>query len=538
MFVGVRPLGVFSRVANLDASRKAARCSAASIVLWTIFLGTAFRLLVAATVPDLGHSEAYYIATSRHVALSYFDHPPLSFWITWAAMKLTASDAVLAVRAPFILIFVGTTWLTFRFTALLFGETAGAFAAVLLNVSPLFAISLGAWVQPDGPLLLCLLAASCCLVRLAYNERVDRPLLLWAQTGLWLGLALLSKYYAVLLPVGIVLFAATSREYRRWFREPGPYIACAIAILVFSPVLIWNWQNDWISFAFQGRHAVENQGTEVRWLLDSILGQAALIGPWIWIPMLLSCVQPARDGRADSRSWLVLCIASVPILLFTVIALWVPPGGHYHWQAPGYLLLFPLLGKFVAQKLESGDIQAKRWLAASVATMFLIMGIMSAEPLTGWTDRLIRNSFSVGQNLTAKGLEWKELRSAVAARGLLGKSGLFVVTSHRVEVGKVDIELGRSLPVICLCPDPRNAAFGSDPGQFSGWDALIVGTPEHIHDVQQQYGKYFRTIEPLDEVAIHRGGRTALILHVYYAKDYLGTYPLPFVHSSERTHTK
>jgi len=39
-------------------------------------------------------------------------------------------------------------------------------------------------------------------------------------------------------------------------------------------------------------------------------------------------------------------------------------------------------------------------------------------------------------------------------------------------------------------------------------------------------------------VAIHRGGRTALILHVYYAKDYLGTYPLPFVHSSERTHTK
>src|SRR5213075_2003213 len=59
-------------------------------------------------------------------ALSYFDHPPLSFWIAWAALKLTASDTVLAVRTPFILIFAGTTWLTFRFTALLFGETAGA----------------------------------------------------------------------------------------------------------------------------------------------------------------------------------------------------------------------------------------------------------------------------------------------------------------------------------------------------------------------------------------------------------------------------
>ena len=532
------PLGVFIRLAKLRAARKVGPCSVGSLVLWTICLGTICRLLVAATVPDLGHSEAYYIAASRHVALSYFDHPPLSFWVTWAAMKLTGSDAVLAVRTPFILIFVGTTWLTFRFTALLFGETAGALAALLLNISPLFAISLGAWVQPDGPLLLCLLAASCCLVRLAYNERLERPLLLWAQTGLWLGLALLSKYYAVLLPVGIVLFAATSQEYRRWFREPGPYIACAIAILVFSPVLIWNWQNDWISFSFQGRHTVENYGTEVRWLLDSILGQAALIGPWIWIPMVLSCAQAARDGRADSRSWLVLCIACVPISLFTLIALWVPPGGHYHWQAPGYLMLFPILGKFVAQKLESGDIHAKRWLAASIATMFLIIGIMSAEPVTGWTDLLIRNSLSIGRNLTLKGLEWKELRSTVAARGLLEKSELFVVTSHRVEIGKVDMELGRSLPVICLCPDPRDAAFGWDPGQFSGWDALIIGTREHIPDVQQQYGQYFGTIEPLDEVAIRRGGRTALTLHIYYAKGYLGSYPLPFVHSSGRAQTK
>jgi hypothetical protein len=67
-------------------------------------------------------------------------------------------------------------------------------------------------------------------------------------------------------------------------------------------------------------------------------------------------------------------------LVFTVISLWVHPAWHYHWQAPGYLMLFPLLGRFVAQKLESGDIHAKRWLVASVATMFLIFGVMTAEP--------------------------------------------------------------------------------------------------------------------------------------------------------------
>jgi hypothetical protein len=55
--------------------------SPATLVAWTLCLGTGIRLLLAVSVVDLGHSEAYYIAASRHFALSYFDHPPLSFWI-------------------------------------------------------------------------------------------------------------------------------------------------------------------------------------------------------------------------------------------------------------------------------------------------------------------------------------------------------------------------------------------------------------------------------------------------------------------------
>jgi Dolichyl-phosphate-mannose-protein mannosyltransferase len=499
--------------------------SPATLVAWTICLGTGIRLLLAASVVDLGHSEAYYIAASRHFALSYFSHPPLSFWIAWAAMKLTGSDAVLVVRAPFIFLFIATTWLMFRLTAFLFGETAGAFAALLLNISPLFTLSIGAWVQPDGPLILCVLAATYCVARLATGSDQGHPYLLWAQAGFWLGLALLSKYYAALLPVGVLTFAATSRDHRRWFREPGPYIACAIAILLFSPVLIWNWQNDWISFAFQGERVVEHPGISLRWLLDSTLGQAALIGPWIWIPMLFACAPAVREGRADSKSWLILCIASVPIVLFTLVALWMQTGGHYHWQAPGYLMLFPLLALLLVRKLETGDIFSKRWLFASTTAIFLIIGVIGMEAGTGWVHLLLGHHPSRADDLTLKGLEWKELRPAIATRGLLEKTRLFVVTSHRVEIGKIDVELGKNLPVVCLCPDPRDAAW--DSRKFAGWDALIIGTQEHIPDVHRQYGKHFRRIDAIDEVDIHRAGRTVLKLRVYYATDYLGTYPLP-----------
>ena len=505
------------------------------IVLWTIGVGTAIRLLCAATAIDLSYGEAYYVATARHFALSYFDHPPLSFWIVAATMKLTGSDALFVVRVPFILIFAATTWLMYRVGTSLFGEWVGALSALLLNISPLFAISIGAWVEPDGPLIFCTLAATLCVIRLAFAGEPRAEILLWVQAGLWLGLAMLAKYYAVLLPAGIALFALTSREHRQWFGKPGPYIAGVIALAVFSPVLIWNYQNDWVSFGFQGERAVDFSGIGVTRLFISILGQAAFIGPWIWIPMLFACGRAIRDGRTNLKSWFVLCVAFVPIVLFTAIPLWARTDGHYHWQAPGYLILFPLLASFAVEKLQVSYASTLRWLALSTLALFTIIGVIGTEAATGWTHMLLKGSLRPGRDFTLGGLEWKELRTALAERHFLDKRRLFVATGHRAEIGKVDLEIGKFLPVVCLCPDPRNIAFGWNLDNFLSWDALIIGTDVYIPNVLQDYGRYFRQIEPLDNVEIYRGGRVVLTLRVYYAKQYLGSYPLPFATSAHRS---
>jgi hypothetical protein len=242
--------------------------------------------------------------------------------------------------------------------------------------------------------------------------------------------------------------------------------------------------------------------------------------------MLLACASAVREGRANSKSWLILCIACVPIVLFTLVALWVPPHGHYHWQAPGYLMLFALLAQLHVRKVENGNIPAKRWLFASTTAIFLIIGVIGIEGGTGWAHRLLGHTFRVDEH-TLKGLKWRELRTVMARRGLLDKTQLFVVSSHRTEIGKIDLELGKFLPVVCLCPDPRDAAFSWDSRKFAGWDALIIGTQEHIPDVRREYGVHFRRIDALDDVDIHRAGRAVLKLRVYYAQDYLGSYPLP-----------
>jgi 4-amino-4-deoxy-L-arabinose transferase-like glycosyltransferase len=497
------------------------------IVLWTIGLGTCLRLICAVFAFDLTYGEAYYVANARHFALSYFDHPPLAFWLVGAAMKLTGSDALIVLRMPFILLFAATTWLMYRVGASLYGEWVGALSALLLNLSPLFAISIGAWVEPDGPLIFCILASTLCIIHLAFKRKPTAEPLLWAQAGFWLGLAMLAKYYAILLPAGVALFALTSREHRDWFRRPGPYIACAIAAALFTPVLIWNFQHHWVSFDFQGERATLGfGGIRIKALLKNILGQAVFIGPWIWIPMLIACKRPLQDGRGDLISWFLLCTASVPILFFTAIALWTQTHGHYHWQAPGYLLLFPLLANYVFAKLQDRDVLTLRWLSLSIAAPFVIIAAVGTEAATGWTHSLFKISHRPGHDFTLDGLAWTGLRTEISERKLLGKPRLFVVTAHREEVGKVDLEIGNALPVVCLCADPRAIAFGWNLNSFLGWDALIIGTDYYIPDVQKAYAGYFESIEHLKDVEIRRGG-LVLTLRVYYAKRYLGSYPLP-----------
>jgi 4-amino-4-deoxy-L-arabinose transferase-like glycosyltransferase len=485
------------------------------------------RLVCAAYAIDLTYGEAYYVASARHFALSYFDHPPLTFWLVGATMKLTGSDALFVLRMPFIFLFAATTWLMYRLGSSLFGEWEGALSALLLNITPLFAISIGAWVEPDGPLIFCVLAATLCIISLAFKHRSSAEVLRWAQVGFWLGLAILCKYYAVLLPAGIFLFALTSREHRKWFRKPGPYIACAIAVVMFSPVLIWNFEHNWISFNFQGERA-DITGIDIKALIKNILGQAAFIGPWIWIPMLLACRRPLQEGTTNLSSWFLLCLGSVPILFFTTISLLTRTHGHYHWQAPGYLFLFPLLARYVIERLQVRHALTVTWFSLSVAAPFLIIAVIGIEAATGWAHASLNNLFHLKRDFTLDGLEWKELRAAIAERQLLNRSRLFVATAHRLEVGKVDLEIGKFLPVVCMCEDPRSIAFGWNLASFSGWDALIIGTDFYIPDVRRTYGTYFHDIERLNDVPIHRGGQVVVTLRVYYAKQYLGSYPLPF----------
>ncbi len=102
-------------------------------------------------------------------------------------------------------------------------------------------------VAPDTALIPFAVAMLWSLVRL--NESGDGRW--WLAAGLFAGLALLSKFTAIMLLPAVAAFMLVPDWRGRWLRSPYPWLAALIAIVVFSPVLIWNDQHDWASFRFQ-----------------------------------------------------------------------------------------------------------------------------------------------------------------------------------------------------------------------------------------------------------------------------------------------
>ncbi len=487
-------------------------------MLLLVGVGIVLRFVLAASI-GLGVDESYAVSVSRGLSLSYFDHPPISFWIPGVLAKLLHSENRVLMRAPFILLFAGTTWLMYRLTARLWGERAGLYAALLLNVSLVFSVSTGGWVLPDGPLMFFMLAAALCLERvLAHGQEPPHATAWWIGAGVFTGLALLSKYHGIFVAGGATLFVATRPASRHWLKRPAPYLAAAIVVLMFTPVLWWNAHHGWISFRFQGGRAAPS-GLHLTSFLQSIGGQAGYVLPWIWVPFVWLLVRGFAAGPRDAARWLMCCLAVGPIVVFTLPSLGGNPGLP-HWEAPGYLFLFPLLGAAADRRIREGRRWVRGWLVFSVVSFLVLVTVAASDIATGWVSRAVPSLFRRGDP-TLEALSWKELGPALAERGLLPDSSRFVGAPSWIDAGKVAYALGPDVPTVCLCVRPHQFQFLYPQREFLGKDAVIVQPlPHGDADPTTRFLPYFRSVAMVGRVTLHRAGYPVRTLIVMVGHDF------------------
>jgi 4-amino-4-deoxy-L-arabinose transferase-like glycosyltransferase len=480
-------------------------------VLLLIAATTAVRILFAFSL-GLGIDESYTVATGRAPQLSYFDHPPLAWWLAWAGGHLFGTEAPLALRAPFIALFALTTWLMFCLTRLLFGKRAGLWAAVTLNFAPVIAWSSGTWILPDGPLNAALVAGAYCVAVALFAAGPTAPLW-WLAAGACGGLAMLAKLHGVFLFAGVGLFLLTSPAHRRWLATPWPYLALAVAGAIFLPVIIWNEQHGWVTFLFQAERAHPRAFKPWGPLL-ALAGQALFLLPWVWVPLILGLARAVRNGPGQERQWLMACLAIGPIVLFTLVA-WTGTRSFPHWAAPGYLMLFPLLGSQVAIVLNSGRSFMRIWLMASATSMAVLLGAIMAMAYLPWPPSALLGKI---QYPLLDALDWNNLGAELEALHLLGRPNMFIAATSWEEAGKIDYALHGKMPVLCLAHDPHGYGLLTRPKDHLGEDALIIGRDLSPRSVQRVYGNYFASIEQLPPIPILHAGQTEFELSVYLAR--------------------
>ncbi len=264
--------------------------------LWILIAGSALLRLICASSLGLGNDEAYHFLYAAHPALSYYDHPPMMAWVEMAGLTLSGTAAAWALRIGFILLFSGSTLLLARVTTRSYGPWAGVLAAFALNVTGYYGLAAATFALPDGPLLFFWLLTMDRL-EIALADPNPKRLTPWVWVGLAWGAAMLSKYHAVLIPLGTAVYVVLNRPMRRWLLRPGPYLAFAIGLVMFSPVLFWNAGHGWASFLFQGGRAVGSWTIRPDYLLGALLAQAGYLFPWIWGSLIAILIVECRNWR-------------------------------------------------------------------------------------------------------------------------------------------------------------------------------------------------------------------------------------------------
>ena len=495
--------------------------------LWALIgVSTLLRLAWAGSL-GAAIDEPYYFQYIQHPALGYFDHPPMVALVGMPGLAMAGDPySVLGLRVGFIALFAGSTWLMARLTSRFYGPRVGVLAALALNASGYFGMAVGTIALPDGPLLFFWLLT---LERLA--AALDRPekLAPWIAVGVAWGGAMLSKYHAVLLPAGTLLYMILRPATLRCLRKPGPYLAVAIGLALFSPVIMWNAGHGWASFLFQtGRATASTGGLRLDCLAVALGAEALYLFPWLWLAMVSILVRVTRRGprRWDSGEVFLISQAVPALVLFHAVASLgrIMP----YWPLFGFIALMPLLGRAWAELLDARPVAGRRWLAAVAVTPILFAAAVSAQDRFGLLEDRQGRLFgllSPRHDPTVDLICWDQVAADLDRRGLLDEPGTFFFTDSWDRSAMLALATRGKVPVTCYNLEPRSYNFWSRPEDWVGRDGIFVESDRRPGELAQ-YAKFFRQYEPIGTARVVRRG-----LVVREVRLYRGTYqtwPFPF----------
>jgi len=471
------------------------------------------RLLLAAWLP-LFPDETYYWEWSRHLAGGYFDHPPMIALLIAAGVALVGHHPF-AVRLFPVLAGVVASLATIGIARRLAGDVAARTAAIVLACMPLVATGL-VLATPDAPLLATTACGLYAVVRALQSPLRSRgSLAWWSAAGVALGLAFASKYTSILLPVSLTIAVIARPSLRSRLREPGPYVACVLATLVFLPVLQWNAAHDWISFRFQLQHGLGTgaRGSPLKRELDLLGGQLGLVSPILFVVGAVAVWRALRRPVDDVRFALAM-VATASWAFFVYSAL--KKSVEANWPAPSYVPGVALLvaAPGLARWTRRGVI-----LAAVLVAIVYVHALVPVLPLPARRDPIARSA------------GWSAMAARVdAARRLAPGSRAWVGADRYQDVSELAWHLDGEPDVFCMCFTGRTnqyALWPQFPQRAHLGDALVLALDEtpDVHGTVVTLTPYFTSATRGALAPLLRGRDTVSVRRVWVLEGYRGGWP-------------
>ncbi len=298
-----------------------ANADSKQVTRWLLAAGLGsllLRLWIANTFPITG-DEAFFYWWGVYPDWGYYDHPPMVGWLI-AAMRATLGDSLWSIRLPVVLLplSIGAAlWWALKGV----DRTRAAWAVAFFWLAPLN--WLNTLITTDTPLIFWSVLSACALMRAerqqGNGQGKDKAAYgLYALSGLFLGAAFLSKYFAVVLGLTyIVYFALYRRDRLAGF---ALLVACS---LPFAAINVgYNVSHGWSNIMFNVYN--RNEGAQFEWRkpLMYFAMMAYLITPGaLWLAFKhRQTAASAATRPASSTHRLLACLVVVPLLFFLLLS--------------------------------------------------------------------------------------------------------------------------------------------------------------------------------------------------------------------------
>lgn len=491
-----------------------------------ILISSIIRLLIASLV-ELGNDEVYYHTYALFPEWSHFDHPPMVGWFIQLFSANTFLHSQLLMRSSSLFLAAVNTWLIFELGCRIKNELTGIYAALLYTASIYTSLIAGVFIMPDTPQLFFWLIALYLMIDiLPDKDTVPSNKRRFLLLGFIIGLAMLSKYTSVFLWGGIGLYLLVFN--RNWFKSASLYAAGIISLIVFSPVLWWNYKNDFISFTFhEDRVSLLDSPIRLDFIGTEILGEFLYQNPVVFIIVWIAVVAGIKNYKTfiEWQKFQILLLQSIPmVLVFLFVSLFrktLP-----HWSGPAYLSLMLLGAAYLSSKHKADKNLIPKSIKAALISLFVLLVLGFVQINYGLVDL----KKHIGSDLTLDMYGWRKISQPFGTiKNQLEKEGYIqkdapIISQRWFPAAHIDyyVAMPNNTQVLGLGSLERIHKYAwinkKRGGFYKGMDAWYLAF-DYDYVAPDFLSSYFEFIIPTDTIKINRAGETAKTVYVFVLKD-------------------